>query len=71
MIQQVADARGVTLNPTDPQGLSPKPHRDFTIDPQTGNTLYSDGTVVSPDGAVLLTPDDMEMTRAQIARVLG
>ena len=71
LITQVAEARGISMNdPTDPLGLSKKPHRRFAIDPQTGNTLYEDGTVEAPDGTVLVKPGDTELSPEVAAKVL-
>lgn len=71
LINQVADARGVAMNdPTDPLGLSKKKHRHFSVDPQTGNTIYEDGTVEAPDGTVLVNPGDDELSPEILAKVL-
>jgi hypothetical protein len=71
-IKQVAEARGVLSNdPTDPLGSSPKPHRDFAVDPQTGNTMYADGTVVAPDGRVIVEPGDGELSVEAAEQALG
>jgi hypothetical protein len=67
LVNQVAEARGVT---TDDTISSEKPHRDFAVDHQTGNTLYADGTVVAPDGSILVEPGDGELTADMAARAL-
>ena len=68
LVNQVAEARGVTTDDT--ISSSEKSHRDFVVDHQTGNTLYADGTVVAPDGSILVEPGESELTADMAARAL-